>query len=136
MRYSKPSYLIDHFVGHLDLDIGKKQFTQPQPHRVNNRSLETVEISAHHPECFSLFHNEQQIGFALVALGYNTTASISDVITFHEYRGIEPGKLLVETAVTDHRWQNELLLLAKDDAAHELYERHNFKQSAKLKDKR
>ncbi|MDO6526711.1 GNAT family N-acetyltransferase [Motilimonas sp. 1_MG-2023] len=95
------------------------------------RSLEDIATSVQHSQCFSLYDQQYQIGFARIVTDYVSFAYLADVIIDPEYRGQGLGKWLVETVVSDPRWQGKLLMLATDDA-HGLYQRHGFAESSKL----
>lgn len=96
-----------------------------------DRSIDVIEKSVMFSECFSLYHNDNQIGFARVVSDYTTFGYIADVIILPHYRGQGLGKWLVEIVVNDPRWKGKFLMLATDDA-HDLYRIHGFKQSPKL----
>ena len=97
----------------------------------SERTLDVIEKSVEHSECFSLYDGKIQIGFARVVTDYATFGYIADVIVERKYRGQGLGKWLVETVVNDPRWKGKFLLLATDDA-HCLYQKFGFKQSSKL----
>jgi GNAT superfamily N-acetyltransferase len=97
----------------------------------NERDLETIQTSINNSICFSLFHHQEQVGFARVVTDMASVAYIADVIIAPSHRGKGLGKWLVETVVTDPRWSNRFQFLATDDA-HSLYERHGFSGSHKL----
>ncbi|WP_231665472.1 MULTISPECIES: GNAT family N-acetyltransferase [unclassified Pseudoalteromonas] len=97
----------------------------------SERSIDVIQKSVEHSECFSLYNGEIQIGFARVVTDYSTFGYIADVIIDSNYRGQGLGKWLVETVINDPRWKDKFLLLATDDA-HNLYQKYGFKQSPKL----
>ena len=95
------------------------------------RDLETIRLSIANSVCFSLFHQQEQVGFARVVTDMASVAYIADVIIDSSHRGKGLGKWLVETVLSVPRWSNRFQLLATDDA-HTLYDRFGFSGSHKL----
>ena len=129
MIYSNKQFYIYDEVEHVNLQRVKDLLEQS--YWAKDRPLDVIEKSIKHSECFSLYDNESQIGFARVVTDYSTFGYIADVIVMPSYRGQGLGKWLVKTVVNDPRWKTKYLLLATDDA-HDLYQRHGFKRSPKL----
>ena len=99
-----------------------------------DRNIETIEISINNSVCFSLYHHDEQIGFARIVTDHASVAYIADVMIEAHHRGKGLGKWLVEVVVNDSRWKNLLQLLVTDDA-HALYEHFGFSSSHKLMSK-
>ncbi len=129
MIYSNNQFRIYDEVAHVDLQRVKDLLEQS--YWAKDRPLDVIEKSINYSECFSLYDNESQIGFARVVTDYSTFGYIADVIVMPNYRGQGLGKWLVKTVVNDPRWKTKYLLLATDDA-HDLYQKHGFKRSLKL----
>ncbi len=129
MIYSNNQFCIYDEVERVDLQRVKDLLEQS--YWAKDRPLDVIEKSIKYSECFSLYDNESQIGFARVVTDYSTFGYIADVIVMPNYRGQGLGKWLVKTVVNDPRWKTKYLLLATDDA-HDLYQKHGFKRSPKL----
>ena len=99
-----------------------------QSYWANERTLADIERSIKHSVCFSLYKNEQQIGFARVVTDYSTIAYICDVIIDSAFRGKGLGKWLTQTAINDPRWETLFQMLATNDA-HTLYEQSGYMKS-------
>lgn len=80
--------------------------------------------------CFSLFHREEQVGFARVVTDRATFAYLADVYVLEEHRGLGLSKWMMQ-AIQEHpelqglrRW----MLVTRD--AHGLYAQYGFKPLA------
>ena len=91
------------------------------------RSRETIQKTIENSLCFSLYHNDEQIGFARVVTDFATIAWLGDVIIDPAYRGQGLGKWLVETIVSDERLKSLALILSTRDA-HTLYAQYGFRK--------
>jgi GNAT superfamily N-acetyltransferase len=92
--------------------------------------LETVRRSIEHSLNFSVYHGEQQVGFARVITDYATFAYVGDVFVLESHRGRGLSKWLMELVVTHPELQGfrRWILLTRD--AHRLYEQVGFKAIA------
>ncbi|WP_440876774.1 GNAT family N-acetyltransferase [Thalassotalea sp. PLHSN55] len=127
--YIKNNYIIYKSKNYVDVHRVKQLLSAS--YWAADRSFADIKLSIEHSECFSLYEGDLQIGFARVVTDYSTFAYLADVIIDHQYRSKGLGKWLVDIVVNDSRWRKKFLVLATDDA-HQLYEKHGFKQSAKL----
>jgi len=127
--YSKGDYCIYDDRDKVQFDEVKSLLKQS--YWANDRDLETILTSINNSICFSLFHNEIQVGFGRVVTDFASVAYISDVIIDSKHRSEGLGKWLVDTIINDPRWKNILQLLVTDDA-HSLYEQFGFSGSHKL----
>jgi GNAT superfamily N-acetyltransferase len=91
------------------------------------RSRETIQKTIENSFCFSLYHHDEQIGFARVVTDFATIAWLGDVMLDPAYRGHGLGKWLVETIVSDERLKNLAFILSTRDA-HTLYEKYGFRK--------
>ncbi|PAY02733.1 GNAT family N-acetyltransferase [Pseudoalteromonas sp. HM-SA03] len=129
MQYTNENYFIYDDVERVDLPKVKELLSIS--YWASERTIDVIEKSVENSECFSLYDDEIQIGFARVVSDFSTFGYIADVIVDPDYRGQGLGKWLVETVVNDPRWKGKFLMLATDDA-HGLYQKHGFKQSPKF----
>ena len=129
MKYIKGDFYIYNDKKSVNPEVLKTLFSTS--YWASERTIEVIEKSIEHSECFSLYHKNCQIGFARVVTDYSTFGYIADVIIDTHYRGLGLGQWLVEIVVSDIRWKDKFILLATDDA-HSLYQKYGFKQSDKL----
>lgn len=129
MQYTNENYYIFDDIERVNLPKVKELLAIS--YWASERTIDVIETSVKHSECFSLYDGKNQIGFARVVTDYSTFGYIADVIVAPNYKGQGLGKWLVETVVNDPRWKGKFLLLATDDA-HGLYQKYGFKQSPKL----
>jgi predicted GNAT family N-acyltransferase len=129
MIYVRENFTIYDEVDFVDLTKVKELLTTS--YWASERALDAIETSVKNSECFSLYDDKNQIGFARVVTDYSTFGYIADVIVNQNCRGKGLGKWLVDIVVNDGRWKGKFLMLATDDA-HGLYAKYGFKQSPKL----
>ncbi len=127
--YSKDDYQIHD--EHKMIQLSKVESLLRKSYWANERDIETIKVSIENSICFSLFHDEKQVGFGRIVTDFATVAYIADVIIDPEHRGKGLGKWLVETMINDPRWINKFQFLVTDDA-HTLYEKFGFSGSNKL----
>ncbi|WP_027409809.1 GNAT family N-acetyltransferase [Anoxybacteroides tepidamans] len=97
-----------------------------QSYWANKRNRSTIIKSIQHSLCFSLFHEQTQIGFARFITDGATFAYLCDVFIDEAYRGNELGKWLVQCVLQhpDVATVRRFLLVTKD--AHGLYRQFGF----------
>lgn len=90
------------------------------------RSIEQVTRSIEFSECFGIYEDDLQVGFARIASDYTVFAYIMDVFILESKRGQGLGKFLMQ-CITNHPELQDLRkwMLGTDDA-HELYKQFNF----------
>ncbi|OHD17316.1 MAG: GNAT family N-acetyltransferase [Spirochaetes bacterium GWD1_27_9] len=89
------------------------------------RSKETVSKSIENSECFGVYLDNIQVGFARVITDYSTTYFLCDVFIDDSHRGKGVGKKLVESIIYNEELVNLRGLLGTKDA-HSLYEKYGF----------
>ena len=129
MKIINDDYFITDASSDINIEIVKEMLSKT--YWAGKRPLDLIKKSIEHSVCFSLYKQDQQIGFARIVTDYSTFGYLADAIIAEEYRGLGLGKWLVETIINDERWNDKLLLLATKDA-HGLYEKYGFKNSEKL----
>jgi N-acetylglutamate synthase-like GNAT family acetyltransferase len=97
-----------------------------QSYWANTRKRETIIKSLEHSICFSLFHENTQIGFARVITDGATFAYLCDVFIDEAYRGKGLGKWMLECILEhpDIAPVRRFCLVTKD--AHEFYRPFGF----------
>lgn len=129
MIAEKQGYVIYNQTDKVDLVRVKALLAQS--YWAAERSLDDIATTVAHSECFALYHQDLQVGFARVVTDYVSFAYLADVIIDQAYRGQGLGKWLVDVALSDPRWRDKLLMLVTNDA-HSLYQRHGFSHSNKV----
>lgn len=129
MKKIKDNYYITDESSEVDIKSVKKLLAKT--YWAEKRSLAVIKKSINHSVCFSLYKDNQQIGFARMVTDYSTFGYLADVIIGEEHRGKGLGKWFVDTIINDKRWCGVFLMLATKDA-HKLYEKYGFKNSERL----
>lgn len=96
-----------------------------QSYWANDRSEEIIIKSIEHSECFGVYLNNIQVGFARVVTDYSTIFWIADVIIDTNYRGRGIGKELIRIITKLYDIPNIRGILATKDAQ-ELYKKYGF----------
>lgn len=113
------------------LDIGVIHSFLTNSYWAEGRSIETVEETVKHSDCFGLYDNEKQIGFARVVSDYVVFAYLLDVFILEEYRGRGLSKKLLNNIFKNPKYANiKKWKLATRDA-HGLYQKFGFKPITK-----
>jgi GNAT superfamily N-acetyltransferase len=95
------------------------------------RPYEVVEKMINHSLCFTLLHDDTQVGFGRAVTDYTVFSWIADIIIDPRYRGKGLGKWLMSSIVQHPLLQGTHMVLQTRDA-HGLYEKYGFAQSAAL----
>lgn len=92
----------------------------------NTRSKELILKTIENSHCFSLFHNDKQVGFARVITDYATFAYLCDLIIDDKYRGKGLGKWFTNTIISESKCgeSSKWMLVTKD--AQGLYKKYGF----------
>jgi GNAT superfamily N-acetyltransferase len=89
------------------------------------RSLEKIVESIRNSECFGVYLNDDQVGFARIVTDYAVMYWLCDVFIDENHRKQGLGKKLIETIVNDETFSNLTGILGTTDA-HSLYEKFGF----------
>ena len=91
------------------------------------RTYEEVKNTIHYSDCFGIYKNSHQVGFARVLSDYTVFAYLMDVFIISAYRGKGLSKKLLTAVFEDSKFkQVKKWMLATSDA-HGLYEKFGFK---------
>lgn len=94
------------------------------------RSLEEVTKTIDNSDCFGIYNNNKQIGFARVVSDYVIFAYLFDVFITEEYRGKGLSKILLNEVFENRKYKKiKKWYLATQDA-HGLYEKFGFQSIA------
>ena len=123
--WTRGEYTITTDSARVDIDVVHRYLSE-ESYWAQNIPLEVVARSIAHSLCFSVLHEENQIGFARVTSDRATVAYLGDVFILPSHRGKGLSKWLME-CVSSHpalqglrRW-----MLATSDA-HGLYAQFGF----------
>ena len=97
----------------------------------HKRPREVVEKLVLNSLCFSLFRNEEQLGFARVVTDYTVFSWLSDLVIDDEYRGRGLGRWFMDF-ILSHPEIGKTQFVLQTTQAHGLYERYGFRGSEKL----
>lgn len=92
-----------------------------------NISLDVVQRSIDNAQCFAVYKDTRQIGFARLVTDYATFAYLADVFIDEAHRGIGLSKRLMDFifSIDEFKTLRRMVLVTRD--AHSLYEQHGFK---------
>jgi GNAT superfamily N-acetyltransferase len=94
------------------------------------RSKETIAQSIKNSECFGIYLENDQVGFARIVTDYSVMYWLCDVFIDENHRKMGLGKKLMETIVNQEELKNLTGILGTLDA-HALYEKFGFVKDAK-----
>ena len=97
----------------------------------HRRPRNVVSKMVKHSLCFSMFHENRQLGFARAVSDYAVFSWIADVVIHREYRGRGLGKWLL-SCVTEHPAIRLTQMVLQTGDAYRLYEKYGFIQKAAL----
>ncbi|MFZ5969831.1 MAG: GNAT family N-acetyltransferase [Bacillota bacterium] len=100
-----------------------------QSHWAQERPVEIIGKSIEGSLCFSVFHQDVQIGFARVVTDYAVYSLILDVIIDNEYRGKGLGKKLVDFMI-DHPDIKDTSFALWTKYAEGLYDKCGFQEES------
>jgi GNAT superfamily N-acetyltransferase len=97
----------------------------------HKRSREVVENLIPNSLCFSLFRNQEQIGFARVVSDFTVFSWVSDLVIDDKYRGRGLGRWFME-CILNHPGIEKTQFVLQTTHAHGLYEKFGFRISEKI----
>ncbi|MFL0269406.1 GNAT family N-acetyltransferase [Candidatus Clostridium radicumherbarum] len=125
VNYEKADFIIT--TDYNKIDIENVYNLLSKSYWANSRKKEIIIKSLQNSLCFSMFHNNKQIGLVRVITDYATFAYLCDVIIDEEYRHSGLGKWYLECVFkypgleSLRRW----CLITRD--AHDFYKNFGFK---------
>lgn len=113
------------------LDINLIHLFLTNSYWAKGRSLEDVKETMENSDCFGIYENNKQIGFARVVSDYVLFAFLFDVFITEEYRGQGLSKILLNAVFENPKYKNvrKWYLATKD--AHGLYQKFGFQPLAR-----
>ena len=96
----------------------------------SQRDKETIARSIKNSECFGIYFNNDQVGFARIVTDYSVMYWLCDVFIDERHRKQGLGKKLIEMIVNHEELKNLTGILGTMDA-HPLYEKYGFVKDAK-----
>lgn len=94
----------------------------------NTRTKIEVQETINNSDCYGLFLNKKQIGFARVLTDKVAFAYLMDVFIIDEFRGNGYSKLLLNEIMNDKEYHKVKTWMIKTLDAHTLYEKFGFSQ--------
>jgi GNAT superfamily N-acetyltransferase len=91
-----------------------------------NIPFDFVQKSIENSICFTVLHNQNQVGFARVITDKTTFAWIADVFILPQHRGIGLSKWLIQTILNHEELQTLRAWMLGTLDAHGLYEKFGF----------
>lgn len=125
MKKRNGEYEIDTDRKRLDL-AAIHRFLSKESYWAQNRTMEQTLTAIENSQCFGVFCDKQQVGFARVVTDRATFAYIGDVYIIEEHRGKGLSKWLMKVIVEqpDLQGLRRWVLATRD--AHGLYEQFKF----------
>jgi GNAT superfamily N-acetyltransferase len=111
------------------LSIEKIKELLSKSYWASDRPIEVIKKAIENSDCYGVYFNNEQVGFARVVTDYATVYWLCDVIVDEKHRGKEIGKNLVKNIVESENYKNLRGTLATRDA-HELYHKFGFEKAA------
>ena len=94
------------------------------------RTFEDVKESIKNSDCFGIYDNEKQIGFARVVSDHVIFAYLLDVFIIEEYRGRGLSKILLNAVFEDSKYKKVRKWYLATNDAHDLYRKFGFQSIA------
>jgi len=123
------NYTVSDDKAKLNIDVIHSFLTNS--YWAKGRSIETVKETVRHSDCFGLYDNKKQIGFARVVTDYAIFAYLLDVFIIEEYRGRGLSKMLLSFVFDYPKFKNVKKWGLGTLDAHGLYQKFGFKPVAK-----
>jgi GNAT superfamily N-acetyltransferase len=101
-------------------------YLSTQSYWAQNISLQLVEDCIAGSDCFGIYHNEQQIGFARVITDHCSFGYLADVFVLEEHRGKGLSKKLMAFIMAHAPYKNFRRFMLATRDAHGLYAKFGF----------
>ncbi len=129
MEWIKNDFLITDDLRKVDLDITHQLLRET--YWGHHRSRDVVNKMIRYSLCFSLLHENEQIGFARAVSDYTVISWIEDIVIHPEHRGKGLGKWMLSCIIEHPKIRQTQMVLQTGDA-HRLYEKYGFIQNTAL----
>lgn len=113
------------------VDVRQTHALLVQTYWAGNRSLKKVKTLIEHSTCFSLFREDEQVGFVRVVSDFASTSWIADMVIKDGYQGKGLGYWMMECVMSHPRFSHTQFALQTKDA-HSFYEKLGFAQRETL----
>lgn len=130
MTWEKDDFAISCDKGRVDIDALCDMLSRA--YWAKDRSREQIEKSVANSLCFSLFHDDEQIGFARVLTDGMAYAIILDMFIHEKFRGQGLGKWLVK-CICKHPEVTPLRQVLWTSDADDFYRQVGFEEMSKIK---
>ena len=129
MEWTRERYKIVDDPAEINLDFVSSLLAETYWGHRRPRAI--VEKLIQHSLCFSLFSDQEQIGFARVATDYTVFSWLSDLVIADAYRNQGLGKWLL-TCILNHPAIFQTQFVLQTSSANQLYERFGFESNDQL----
>jgi len=129
VEWVKNDFLITDDLRKVDLDITRQLLRET--YWGHHRSRDVVNKMIRYSLCFSLLHENKQIGFARAVSDYTVFSWIDDIVIHPEHRGKGLGKWML-SCIIEHPEIRQTQMVLQTGDAHRLYEKYGFIQNIAL----
>jgi len=119
------NYTISNDTSKLDINLIHSFLTKS--YWAKERTLEEVKNTIKYSDCFGIYTNKQQIGFARVLTDYTTIAYLMDVFIIESFRGKGFSTKLLTYIFENLKYTNVKKWILATEDAHKLYQKFGFK---------
>ena len=113
------------------VDIQQTHTLLRQTYWAENRPRQKLILAMEHSTCFSLFREDELVGFVRVISDFASTSWVSDMIITETYQGQGLGYWMMECVMSHPRLAHTQFMLQTKDA-HAFYEKLGFAQRESL----
>jgi GNAT superfamily N-acetyltransferase len=118
------NYTINNDKTKLDINVVHTFLTNS--YWAKGRSIGQVLLSVENSDCYGVYSDGKQIGFARILTDYVTVAHLCDVFILEEFRGNGLAKELLTSILENPKYKNVLKWKLATRDAHKLYEKFGF----------
>ncbi len=113
------------------VDIQQTHTLLSQTYWASNRPRAKVEKLIENSTCFSLFREDEQVGFVRVVSDFASTSWVADMVIKEAYQGLGLGYWMMECVMSHERFADTQFALQTRDA-HSFYKKLGFAQRETL----
>ena len=129
-NWQNESYSCSTYKSKLQIEM-IHDFLSNRSYWAKGRTIAQVKRSIDHSECFGVYRDNQQLGFARVVSDFTVYAYLLDVFILEHERGTGLGKFLMSCIMNHPEIQAKRWMLGTEDA-HGLYEQFGFTSLKKV----
>ncbi|WP_017257580.1 GNAT family N-acetyltransferase [Pedobacter arcticus] len=111
----------------LNLDYVYSFLTQ-ESYWAKNLPFDRFKISIENSDCFGVYHNQKQVGFARIISDKSSFAYLADVFIASDYRKLGLSKWLLQTVLNQPKYKDLRRWMLATADAQELYAQFGFEK--------